>query len=154
MKVIFVCWGNICRSPMGERVARKRFAEAGLGHVDITSAAVSTEELGNPIDRRARAVLDRHGFDSGGHRAHKITAAEIADADLVLGFEPIHVSRMRAIAPEASNLGLVTDFDPDAAPGSGIDDPWYGDAEGFNDTLASIEAAMPGIIARVRELQK
>jgi len=49
---------------------------------------------------------------------------------------------------------LVTDFDPDAAPGSGIDDPWYGDAEGFNDTLASIEAAMPGIIARVRELQK
>ena len=59
------------------------------------------------LDVYKRQVLDRHGFDSGGHRAHKITAAEIAGADLVLGFEPIHVSRMRAIAPEASHLALV-----------------------------------------------
>ena len=54
---------------------------------------------------------------------------------------------------DAAHLALVTDFDPDAAPGSGIDDPWYGGKEGFYDTLASVEAAMPGLMDRIRELQ-
>ncbi len=152
--VLFVCWGNICRSPMGERVARRWFDDAGLAHIPITSAGVSSEESGNPIDRRAQAVLKANGYSTSGHRAHRVTAAEIADADLVLGFEPIHVNRMRALAPEASNIFLMTDFDPSAAPGSGIDDPWYGGPEGFEDTLASVEAAMPGILARMRELHR
>ncbi len=152
--VLFVCWGNICRSPMGERVARRWFDDAGLAHIPITSAGVRSEESGNPIDRRAQDVLKANGYSTSGHRAHRVTAAEIADADLVLGFEPIHVNRMRARAPEASNIFLMTDFDPSAAPGSGIDDPWYGGPEGFEDTLASVEAAMPGILARMRELHR
>ena len=73
--------------------------------------------------------------------------------DLVIGLEPYHLDRMRRLAPDAE-LHLLTDFDPAAEPGSGIDDPWYGDAAGFDDTLASIEAAMPGVLARVRELQR
>ena len=61
---------------------------------------------------------------------------------------------MRRLAPDAANLALLTDFDPDAAPGSGIDDPWYGDAAGFDDTLAAVEAAMPGVLARASELRR
>lgn len=148
--LLWVCWGNICRSPMGERVARRWLDDAGLRHVASSSAGVSAEERGNPIDRRARRVLTDHGYVADGHRAHLVTAAEIADADLVLAFEPIHLERMRRIAPDATNLHLVTDFDPGAAPGSGIDDPWYGDTSDFEDTLAAIEAAMPAIVERTR----
>lgn len=151
VRVIFVCWGNICRSPMGERVARAAVGQAGID-AEITSAGVSAEEIGNPMDARARSMLTRHGYDAAGHRAHRITASEIRDADLVIGFEQIHVDRMRRLVPDATNLTLLTDFDPDAAPGSGIDDPWYGDAAGFGDTLASIESAMPGVVVRLREL--
>ncbi len=150
--VVFVCWGNICRSPMAERVAQAWAAREGVEGVTFSSAGVSSEETSNPIDPRARAVLSSNGYSAGGHRARRITAAEIERADLVIGLEQLHVDRMRRLAPEASGLCLLTDFDPDAAAGSGIDDPWYGDAAGFNDTLASIEAAMPGVLARVRSL--
>ncbi len=152
VEVIFVCWGNICRSPMAERVARGWAERAGLDGVRFTSAGTSTEELGEPIDARARRVLARAGYSSGGHRAHQITAAEIRDADLVVAMEGLHLSRMRRLVPDADNLALLTDFDPDAEPGSGVPDPWYGSADGFNGTLASIEAAMPGVLDRVREL--
>ena len=153
VRVAFVCLGNICRSPMAERVARGHAEREGLTDVEFVSFGVSSEETGNPIDRRARAVLDRHGYASGNHRARRITASDIADADLVIGLEPYHLDRMRRLAPDAE-LHLLTDFDPAAEPGSGIDDPWYGDAAGFDDTLASIEAAMPGVLGKVRELQR
>ncbi|MBK8463660.1 MAG: low molecular weight phosphotyrosine protein phosphatase [Nigerium sp.] len=152
VEVVFVCWGNICRSPMAERVAQGWAARDGIEGVRFTSAGVSSEETGHPIDPRARTVLTRSGYSAGGHRARRITAAEIERADLVIGLEQLHVDRMRRLAPRASGLYLLTDFDPDAAPGSGIDDPWYGDAAGFHGTLASIEAAMPGVLARVRSL--
>ena len=60
--------------------------------------------------------------------------------------ENIHLTKMRAIAPEADNLRLLTDFDPEAPPGYGIDDPWYGADAGFERTLASVEAAIPGLL--------
>jgi protein-tyrosine phosphatase len=153
LSVVFVCWGNICRSPMAERVAEKQAADAGLSGVRFTSAATSSEELGAPMDPRAARVLKRHGYRSDLHTAHRITAQEIRDADLVLAMEDVHVSKMMGVAPEADNVALLTDFDPDAEPGSGVPDPWYGEADGFEDTLATIEAAMPGVLDRVRELQ-
>ena len=61
---------------------------------------------------------------------------------------------MRKLAPGADHLALLTDFDPDAEPGSGVPDPWYGEADGFEDTLAALEAAMPGILARATSLRR
>lgn len=139
---------------MAERVARGHAEREGLEGVRFTSAGVSSEETGNPIDPRARRVLTDAGYDAANHRAHRITASDIADADLVIGLEQLHLDRMRRLAPDATNLSLLTDFDPAAEPGSGIDDPWYGDAAGFLDTLAAVEAAMPGVLAKVRELQR
>lgn len=149
--VVFVCWGNICRSPMAERVARAWATREGLHGVRFSSAGVSAEEVGNPIDHRARRVLADHGYDAGGHRARRITASDIAAADLVVGLEQLHVNRMLRLVPDADNLALLTDFDDAAAPGAGIDDPWYGGPEGFHETLAAVEAAMPGLMAWVRE---
>ena len=153
LQVVFVCWGNICRSPMAERVAEKMAADQGLTGVEFTSAGVSDEEHGGPMDSRARQWLDEHGYRSADHRAHQITAAEIDQADLVLAMEDVHLRRMRQMRPQRTDhLSLLTDFDPQAEPGSGIADPWYGSADGFGDTLRSVEAAMPGVLDKVREL--
>jgi protein-tyrosine phosphatase len=152
MTVIFVCWGNICRSPIAERVAERYAAEAGLDGVVFTSAATSTEELGEPMDPRAADVLRRRGYRTGDHVAHQIQRDELAEADLVIAMEDLHVDRMRRIG-DTTQVRLLTDFDPDAEPGSGVPDPWYGGPEGFDDTLAAVEAAMPGILDQVRKLR-
>jgi protein-tyrosine phosphatase len=152
LRVVFVCWGNICRSPMAERVAERMAEDEGLTGVEFASAATSTEELGEPIDPRATAVLAEHGYRTDGHRAHRITRAEIESADLVIAMEDIHIRKMLAIAPGATNLSLLSEYDPAADPGSGIPDPWYGTAAGFYGTLDAIEAAMPGVLDRLRSL--
>jgi protein-tyrosine phosphatase len=151
VKVVFVCWGNICRSPMAERVAQRMAEQQGLRGVRFTSAATSSEELGEPIDPRTEAVLRQHGYRSNGHRASRITRAEIEAADLVIAMEDIHIRKMLAIAPGATNLSLLSEYDPAAEPGSGVPDPWYGTPAGFYGTLGAIEAAMPGVLHRVRE---
>ena len=140
-RLAFVCWGNICRSPMAERVARK----LAQGTV-IESFGISTEELGNPIDRRAARTLAAAGYDASGHRARQITRDDLLANDLVVAVEPFQVDRLLRIAPEA-NVALLNDFDPAKPKGTPLIDPWYGDDAGFADTLADIEAAMPGILA-------
>ncbi len=152
VEVTFVCWGNICRSPMAERVAQGWAEREGLDSVKFTSFGVSAEEYSNPIDPRARAVLNRAGYSSAGHSARQIRASDIRNAALVVALEPRHRDMMLRQVPDADNIVLLTDFDPDAEPGSGIIDPWYGDASGFNDTLASIESAMPALIEQARDL--
>lgn len=146
--VVFVCWGNICRSPMAEQVAREWAARDGV-HASFSSAGVSAEEQGNPMDSRAVAVLRQAGYPVTGHRAHRITADEIRRAELVVGMERLHLDRMRRLVPDAGNLALLTDFDPAASPGDPVDDPWYGPPSGFRRTLASVEAAMPGLMRRI-----
>lgn len=148
-RIVFVCHGNICRSPMAERVARAMAAEQGLD-VEVTSAGVSDEEHGNPIDRRAAQVLREAGYDASNHRAHQVGADEIRRADLVVAAEQRHVDRMLRLVPDATNLRLVSDFDPQATPGQALPDPWYGGMDGFHDTLEVIERAMPALLDEIR----
>lgn len=138
---------------MAERIAQKMAEDTGLTCVNFTSAAVLRDEAGNPMDPRAVRVLQRGGYRAAGHRAHQITAGEIRDADLVVGMEPRHIERMQRLVPSATNLRLITDFDPDAAPGSGIEDPWYGPESGFEVTRAALERAVPGVLDWVRSRQ-
>ena len=130
---------------MAERVAEGMARDSGL-EAQFSSAGTSSEELGNPIDWRAVRVLQAHGYRTSGHRAHQITPDEIRQADLVIGLEQLHINRMLRLVPDADNLALMTDFDDEAEPGSGIEDPWYGPQSGFDQTLAAIERAMPGLL--------
>lgn len=152
VRVIFVCWGNICRSPMAERVAIFYAEQAGLTGVEFTSAGTSSEELGEPMDPRAASTLRRHGYAADDHVAHQVDRAELDRSDLVIAMEDLHVRRLHRLDPEAAGIALLTDFDPAAEPGSGVPDPWYGSESGFRDTLGAIEAAMPAIIDRARDL--
>ena len=154
LRVVFVCLGNICRSPMAERVAERAAADAGVTGVEFSSAGTISEEYDDPMDYRAAAVLENHGFRHADHRARRITEANLESADLVVAMEDRHVSSVLALATDSAKVSLLTDFDPAAEPGSGVPDPFFGADTGFSDTLIAIEAAMPGLLERIRELQR
>jgi len=162
-RVMTVCTGNICRSPMAEVVLRERLAAAGLGDVvEVDSTGISDEEHGNPVDWRARAVLRRHGYPTGeGHRARQVRPSHLAARDLVLPMTAAHARALRRLAggdPDANErIRMFRSFDPAAPAEPGqpehvldVDDPWYGPEEGFETTLAEIEAAADGIITHIR----
>ncbi|WP_456825058.1 low molecular weight protein-tyrosine-phosphatase [Cellulomonas sp. P5_E12] len=142
-----VCTGNICRSPMAEIVLRERFAAAGLAdRVVVDSTGISDEEHGNPVDRRARAVLERHGYPTGdGHRARQVEPAH--QRDLVLAMTNAHARALRRLGAEPV---LFRTFDPDAVGDLDVADPWYGGPRDFEDCLAQIESAADGIVEHVR----
>lgn len=142
-RLIFVCWGNICRSPMAERIARRMADDRGLD-LEIESYGISSEESGRGIDRRAVRVLTEHGYDASGHQARRITADDLADA-FVVAVEPFQVDRLRALLPGA-DVHLLNDFNPAKPAGEPLIDPWYGDQDGFYQTLTDVEAAVPGIL--------
>jgi len=148
----FVCWGNICRSPMAEVVAREHAEREDLRGVTFSSAGVSAEEAGHPIDPRAVATLMAAGYHPGPFTAHRITADEAKSAAMLIGMEELHLTKLRDLVPQAHNLYLLSDFDRNAVPGSPIDDPWYGDDSDFETTLSEIEAAIPEVLKRAREL--
>lgn len=147
--LVFVCWGNICRSPIGERVAMSMAEERGLT-LDVSSFGLSAENEGRPIDHRAIDVLKGGGYDTEGHRARQIGRADIEAADLVVAVEPYQVDKLKTMAPGAENIRLLNDYNPDLGPGTPLIDPWYGDDAGFKDTLADVEAAMPAILDEFR----
>lgn len=161
-RVMTVCTGNICRSPMAEVVLRARLDDAGLGdRVVVDSTGVSDEEHGNPIDRRARAALAARGYDVPRREARQVRPADLADRDLVLAMTASHARALRRIADDADVAGRVVmfrTFDP-AAPRVAdvrdehlldVDDPWYGGPENFEHCLDEIEAAADGVVDAVR----
>ena len=165
-RVMTVCTGNICRSPMAEVVLRHRFEAIGLGDaVVVDSSGISDEETGNPIDPRAADVLQDAGYPVPRHRAHRVTAKEIAGRDLLLAMTARHARTLRTLAPDAEvavRVRMFRSFDPAAPAPSGADavadearldveDPWYGERDGFVSVLQEIEAAADGILDYVRE---
>lgn len=151
MLVTMVCWGNICRSPMAEVVARA-FAlktDCIAFPVHVNSVGVSSEETGNPIDPRAAAALEARGYAPAHHRARQVTREDISTADLFVAAEAFHLEHLRSLGAQSNQLALITDFDPDASGGDPLPDPWYGDAEGFDATLDVIERAIPNLFAAI-----
>jgi low molecular weight protein-tyrosine phosphatase len=149
VRVLFVCLGNICRSPIAERVAERAAADAGITGVEFSSAGTISEEYHDPMDQRAVAVLKEHGYRFADHKARRITEVQIESADLVVAMEDTHLRRVLELAPDSSKVCLLTAFDPTAVPGSGVPDPWFGSDAGFYETLTAIESAMPGLLKHI-----
>ncbi len=131
IKVLFICWGNICRSPMAEFIMKNMIEERGLQEViQVASAATSREEIGNPVYPPARKELARHGIGCEGHHARQMTREDGACYDYIVGMEQLNISYMQRILGEEyyDRIHLLMDFTDHPED---IDDPWYtGDFEG------------------------
>ena len=138
LRVVFVCLGNICRSPIAERVAEHAAAEAGITGVEFASAGTISEKYDDPMDHRAVAVLKERGYRYADHKARRITEARIESADLVVAMEDVHLRSVLKLAPDPSRVCLLTEFDPAAVPGSGVPDPWFGSDAGFYETALRV----------------
>ena len=147
-KILFVCHGNICRSPMAEFVMKDLVRQAGLeGQFQIASAATSTEELGNPVYPPARRKLWEHGIRCEGKRARQMTAGDYKEYDLLIGMDEANLRNMRRICggDPQGKLHLLLDYPH--RPGQ-VADPWYtGD---FEATWRDVLAGCQGLLAAVR----
>ena len=125
IRILFVCHGNICRSPMAEFVMKDMAARAGVEEdFEIASAATSAEELGNPVYPPARRKLAAHGIDCAGKTARRMTRADYDRYDLLIGMDAANIRNMTRIAggdPEGK-IHLLLDF---AGRHDEVADPWY-----------------------------
>jgi protein-tyrosine phosphatase len=148
-RVLFVCTGNICRSPTAEGVFRAHVERAGLAdRIEVDSAGTHGYHIGEPPDPRAIAHARRRGYDLSGLRARKVKADDFARFDLVLACDRGHHGLLRRLADTAEH-GRIAMF-LDYAPELGIDeipDPYYGSGADFERVLDIVERASEGLLA-------
>ena len=148
-RVLFVCHGNICRSPMAEFVMKDLVERAGLAHeFHIESAATSTEEIGNPVYMPARRKLAEHGIGCEGHHARQLKRADYGRWDLLVGMDNANLRNMTRICGGDPESKIVRLLDFTDRPGE-VSDPWYtGDFDAtWNDVLEGCQ----GILAQWKE---
>lgn len=124
-KVLFVCHGNICRSPMAEAVFRHMLEERGLGErFAVDSAAVSAEEIGNPVYPEANRTLVAHGLPASNHHAWQLTRADYDRYDFFIGMDQENIYRMRQIfgGDSQRKVGLLLAYTEHPRE---VEDPWY-----------------------------
>lgn len=153
-RIMTVCLGNICRSPMAEAVLRRKVAEAGLSEaVSVESSGTAGWHAGHDADPRARATLQEHGYPLR-HRARQFQRDWFDELDLILAMDQSNYDDLRAMAAQAGahagRVHLLRSFDG-AAPGIEVPDPYYGGPEGFVEVLQMVESASDGVVAHVQE---
>jgi len=148
-KILFVCLGNICRSPMAEFVMKDLVRRAGLSRqIHIESAATSDEEWGNPVHHGTRKKLAEHGIGCAGKTARQMTADDYAHFDLLIGMDRNNLQNMRRICggDPAGKLRLLLDYTD--RPGE-VADPWY-----TGDFEATWQDVYEGCTGLLRELEE
>ncbi|WP_281032856.1 low molecular weight protein-tyrosine-phosphatase [Nocardia brevicatena] len=148
LHVSFVCTGNICRSPMAEKIFATHLDRAGLAdRVRVSSAGTSGWHIGSAADPRTCAVLLRYGYPAGHVAA--VFGDDHRDADLLVALDRGHERRLTVQGVPAERLRLLRSFDP-TADGPDVPDPYYGSDEEFELVRDQVEAAVPGLLAWVR----
>lgn len=151
--VLFVCTGNICRSPTAEGVFRDRVARVGLsGRILTDSAGTHGYHIGDPPDARSIRRARARGFDIADLRARKVDPADFGRFDLILAMDRGHLTHLSRIGPPGSRdrLALFLDFVDGPQQGGEVPDPYYGQADGFDHVLDLVEAGADGLLRAVR----
>lgn len=144
-KILFVCHGNICRSPAAEFVLRELLDRAGLGEeYTVASAATSSEEIGNPVYPPMRKVLAAHGLDCAGKTARKLRRRDYEDWDLLIGMDEENLWNMRRLFGGDPESKLHNFMDFAGFPCEEIADPWY--TRDFERAYADIHTACEGLL--------
>ena len=153
VKVLFVCLGNICRSPTAEGVFRALLESESLnGQVQVDSAGTGSWHIGGPPDRRAQAAARKRGIDLSGQRARQAKPADFKRFDYVIAMDRDNHHDLAGLCPpdEEHRLHLLMDFAPELGKRD-VPDPYYGGGGGFEAVLDMIEAAARGLLADIRE---
>jgi protein-tyrosine phosphatase len=156
MRVLFVCLGNICRSPSAEGVMRSLVRESGLQEeIEIESAGTGGWHVGSPPDRRATAAAAGRGIALEGS-ARRVRAEDFDDFDLLLAMDRSNLGELRELArgeQQRAKVRLLREFDPaGAGAGAGdldVPDPYYGAGDGFERVLDLVQAACGGLLAQI-----
>ena len=150
IKILFICHGNICRSPMCEFVMKDLAAKAGRAdQFEIASAATSTEELGNPVHPGTRRELAKHGISCEGKRARQVTRADYDYYDMLICADRNNIRNLRRITGGDPDGKISLVLDHTSRPGRDVDDPWYsGD---FESTWNDISEGCAGLLRELTE---
>lgn len=148
IRVLFVCLGNICRSPTAEGVVRdvaaRQFSDLG---VQVDSAGTANYHVGEPPDRRTVAAARRRGYDLAAHRARQVVARDFEEFDYILAMDSANLAELRRLAPIQSRArcGLFLEFTPECGSEE-VPDPYYGGVEDFERVLDLCEAGASGLL--------
>jgi protein-tyrosine phosphatase len=145
LHVTFICTGNICRSPMAEKMFAEQLRQRGLEHaVRVSSAGIGNWHVGSSADERAARVLRAHGYSTD-HRAAQVDDDHLT-ADLVIALGRNHLRQLQQLGVDDDRIRMLRSFDPrSGAYALDVDDPYYGDHADFEQVFTVIEAALPGL---------
>lgn len=153
MRVLLVCMGNICRSPLAHGVVRRRLQEAGIAHrIALDSAGTHGYHAGSPPDERAQQAARRRGLEISDLRARSVEAADFESCDLILAMDEDNVEALLEVADERYHhkIHLFMEFSL-GEKGRSVPDPYYGGPIGFERVLDMVEEAAEGLLVRLQE---
>ncbi len=151
MRVLFVCLGNICRSPTAEGVLRHQLAEAGLAEViHVASAGTGDWHVGNPPDSRTRRAAQLRGYDLSAQRAQQVSVEDFTRYDLILAMDKSNLSNLQAMRPGHASAELDLFLRRYEGALDEVPDPYYGGEQGFEHVLDLIEAACRGLVSELK----
>lgn len=147
---MFVCLGNICRSPLAEAALRMRAGAAGL-QLAVDSAGTGDWHVGHPPDRRAQAVALRHGVDISVYRARQVALGDFHNFTHIFALDHANLANLRAMAPAncSAEIALLLDVVPGRV-GQAVADPYFGTDTDFETTWAEVDAAAQALVDRFR----
>ncbi|AHB06576.1 low molecular weight protein-tyrosine-phosphatase [Pandoraea pnomenusa] len=151
--VLFICMGNICRSPSADGIFRHRLAEAGLSDlIEVDSAGTHGYHIGHAPDARTQAAAERRGYDLSALRARRVERGDFARFEWIVAMDNANVAELMADCPAEHRHKIVrlmdfaTRHDAEEVP-----DPYYGGAQGFETVLDYIEDGIDGLLRRLRQ---
>ena len=155
VRVMFVCMGNICRSPTAEGVFRNLVVQQGLeSQIESDSAGTHDYHIGEPPDARSLEAAARRGYDLSALRARQLAVEDFAAFDYVLAMDQVNRAALLKQCPQQyrERVRLFLDFAPQAGRRE-VPDPYYGDAQGFEDVLDLIEQAARGLLQELKSVR-